>query len=130
MHQSRLGKTPVGFFYGKEKIMREKKTANERLLEKMRAEYEAFLDYLRGLPVEQLLDRAYEKVMKEDIVYAIEEEPLSEKQARALLKTSHPLEECYSQWQKSEGSYMPDLRAAIEYRAGTLENRSREREAR
>lgn len=110
--------------------MRNKKTANERLIEKMRGEYEAYLDYLRGLPPEQILEHTYEKVMKEDIVYSLEEEPLREKQARALLKTGSPLEECFRQWQKSEYSYMPDLRAAIEYRANTLDNRSRGSEAR
>lgn len=110
--------------------MRKKMTANERLIEKMRAEYEAFLDYLRGLAAEQILEHTYEKVMKEDIVYSLEEEPLREKQARALLKTEAPLEECFSQWQKSESSYMPELRAAIECRANTLENRSRGSEAR
>lgn len=110
--------------------MRSTKTANERLIDKMSAEYNGFLDYLQGLSPEQILEHSYEKVMKEDMVFSVMEEPLSEKQARALLKKAHPLEECFNEWQKSERSYMPDLRAAIEHRAVMLENRYRRREAR
>lgn len=110
--------------------MRNTKTANERLIDKMSAEYNGFLDYLRGLTPEQVIEHSYEKVMKEDLVFSIMEEPLSEKQARTLLKKQYPLEECFIEWQKSEYSYMPDLRAAIEHRIYTLENRSRGKEAR
>lgn len=106
------------------------KTANERLIDKMNAEYNGFLDYLRGLAPEQIMEHSYEKAMKEDLVFSIMEEPLSEKQARVLLKKQYPLEECFTEWQKSECSYMPALRAAIEHRACMLENRSRGREAR
>ena len=105
--------------------MRTTKTANERLIEKMNAELNGFLDYLRSLPVSEVLEHSYEKTMKEDLVFSVMDEPLSERQARALLKKEYPLEECFTQLQKSEHSYMPDLRAVIEYRASALDHRSR-----
>lgn len=101
------------------------KTANERLIEKMNAEFNGFLDYLRSLSVEEALEHSYEKTMKEDLVFSVMDEPLSERKARALLKKEHPLEECFIELQKSEYSYMPGLRAVIEYRASVLEHRSR-----
>ena len=53
------------------------KTANERLIDKMNAEYNGFLDHLRGLAPEQIMEHSYEIAMKEDLVFSIMEEPLS-----------------------------------------------------
>ena len=84
------------------------------LYERMRFEYGDFIDSLKTLPPEEIINRSYEKVFKEDIMMAVREADLSDDVIRALLRTRCPLDECYNAWLKRDDTYMSELRDTIE----------------
>lgn len=89
------------------------KTA-EKLLMKMDKEYEDFRSKLETLPAKRALEHAFEDLAKRDILFAIEEGGLDEKQAKALLKLPKPLETCYQYWLKEETDYMETLSNSLQ----------------
>ena len=90
---------------------------NDLLYEKMKREYDAFISELKFLPLEEIIEKSYEKVMKENILYACEDEELLQPQAKALYHLRNPLDDLYQEWLKTEDSMMEDLRYSIRYRA-------------
>ena len=93
---------------------------NFELYRRMLTEQESFRDELLSLPPEQILSRAYEYVVREDIVMTLEENDLSDRQARALLKSEHPLEDIFLRWENSESSHMEEIRSVIESEANSV----------
>ena len=89
------------------------KTA-EKLLRKMDREYQEFRGKLEKLPANLALEHAFEDLAKRDILFAIEEGGLDEKQAKALLKLPKPLETCYQYWLKEETDYMEVLSNSLQ----------------
>lgn len=90
-------------------------TLQEQLNEKLLAEYNEFIDSLMTLSPEEIIEKSYEKVFKEDICYAIEDSPyLSDEKAEALLKLDYPLDALYNEWLDTDLSYMEDLRIMID----------------
>ena len=89
------------------------KTA-EKLLRKMDREYEDFRGKIEKLPANLALEHAFEDLAKRDILLAIEEGGLEEKQAKALLKLPKPLETCYQYWLKEETDYMETLSNSLQ----------------
>lgn len=81
----------------------------EKLLRKMDREYQEFREKLEKLPANLALEHAFEDLAKRDILFAIEEDGLDDKQAKALLKLPKPLETCYQHWLKEETDYMEVL---------------------
>ncbi len=104
----------------------------ELLCGKMRKSYNNLIHYLKGLPPEHIIERSYEKVMKEDIILACEYGNLSNEEAKALYRLKDPLEDLYSHWLKSDANYMEMLQDTVEYRAryALREFQSRQRESR
>ena len=86
----------------------------EQLLMKMDREYHDFRNRLEKLPANLALNHAFEDLAKRDILFAIEEGALEEKQAKALLKLPKPLETCYQYWLKEETDYMEALSNSLE----------------
>ena len=105
---------------------------NSLLYEKMANEYEDFLKQTAALPPEQILEHAYEKVMKEDILSLCEECHLEPKEAKALYKCKYPLDKVYQEWQDTDVSYMDMLRDSFETCADKAykEMQSKSRESR
>ena len=64
---------------------------NRKLYEKVSAEMEAYENELLAMPPEEILEHAYAYATKQDIVLALEEYDLSEKQVRALLQCDNAL---------------------------------------
>ena len=89
------------------------KTA-EKLLRKMDREYQEFRGKLEKLPANLALEHAFEDLAKRDILFAIEEDGLDDKQAKALLKLPKPLETCYQYWLKEETDYMEVLSNSLQ----------------
>lgn len=73
---------------------------NERLLAKMENEQSEFLAALiEANPIEALsMSKRYH--VQEAIIHALRIEPISEKQALALLKCSRPLSSVYRHWER------------------------------
>ena len=88
--------------------------ATEKLLMKMDREYHDFRSKLEKLPANLALNHAFEDLAKRDILFAIAEGALEEKQARALLKLPKPLETCYQYWLKEETDYMEVLSNSLQ----------------
>ena len=67
----------------------------ELLYEKASKEQNAFIEHLKTLPPEQIIDKAYEKVRRDDILLSFEDDYLSDKQVAELIKLDYPLSACY-----------------------------------
>lgn len=98
---------------------------NNALYDKMRAEQDKFRAWLESQTVSEILHHTYEYVTKEDILMALDDNPLPTAQARALLQSSSPLEDIYKDWTKKETDYMQDILDTIAERANIFCSRSR-----
>ena len=90
---------------------------NTALYRKMFAEQEAFKAQLLSMTPQEILDRAYEYVSREDILLAMENNDLTNRQAKALLKSETPLGDVFTTWEDWETDHMEDVWAAVESRA-------------
>ena len=90
---------------------------NSKLYEKLFAEQQDFKGWLLTQSPEEILNHAYEYVMREDIVLAMEYHDLSDEQAKALLASPSPLSEIFQDFEKIEGDHMDTIRDCIESRA-------------
>ena len=86
----------------------------KRLYEKARTEQNIYIDDLLKKSPQEIVDSAYEKVVREDILVIFESEDLPDKQVKELLKLKYPLAECYDKWLKADCSHMDMLRDTIE----------------
>lgn len=93
------------------------KDVNKQLLNKMNDEQQQFRTKLMTLPPEKILEHAYEYAIRADIIFSIENNGLSGKQAKALLKSENPLADTYGRWQNVETHYMDDIRDNIVFHA-------------
>lgn len=64
---------------------------NTALYKKVFAEQEQYRKWLLSQPPNEILNHCYEYTVREDIVLALEEYDLSDKQCKALLKSPCPL---------------------------------------
>ena len=87
---------------------------NELLYEKVQAEYDAFIEELKRMTPEQVIDRAYEKVTKENMVTIIREENLTPAEAKALNREKYPLDRMYQEWLDTDVSEMQMLEDSID----------------
>ena len=90
---------------------------NTELYKKLFAEQEKFKGWLLTQPPDEILNHAYEYVMREDIVLALEYHDLSDERAKALLASPSPLDEVFHEFEKIEGDHMDTIRGCIESRA-------------
>ena len=67
---------------------------NTALYKKVFAEQEKYREWLLSQPPNEILNHCYEYTVREDIVLALEEYDLSDKQCKALLKSPVPLRMC------------------------------------
>ena len=102
------------------------------LNEKMQNEYAAFLAELKGLPTEQVVMKAYEKVYKEELLACISDCALDPIEAKALYKQKNPLDYCYQKWLKNDLSVMNMLEDTVRdaTKDAVIELRARNRESR
>lgn len=89
------------------------KQVNRLLYDKMAEEQKEFVDELKGSSSEYVIEKAYELVMREDILLSIEGEDLSISQANALLKLKFPLDAIYQEWLDNDFSHMDMVRDTI-----------------
>jgi len=93
--------------------------ANTKLYDKMKNEYDTFIKNTLTMSPEEIIERSYEKVMKEDILSCFEDEYdeaiVTEHTAKALLDSEKPLQLLYNAWLSTEDTYMETLRNCIEH---------------
>ena len=94
--------------------MEPKDTIKDLLYEKMSNEQNDFVENLKHLSPEIIIQSAYEKVMRDDILMLFDDDFLDTKQMKALLKLEYPLSACYDEWLKNDCSYMDMLRDTVD----------------
>jgi len=87
---------------------------NDLLYEKVQAEYDAFIEELKRMTPEQVIERAYEKVTKENMVMAIQDKELTYTEAKALCREKYPLDRMYREWLDTDVSGMQMLKDSID----------------
>ena len=97
-----------------------KENLRQTLWEKAAKEQSDYVEHLKTLPPEQIIDRAYEKVMRDDILMSFEDDYLSDKQVAELIKLDYPLSACYDEWMDTDVSHMEMLRDTIDSYAKRL----------
>lgn len=105
---------------------------NKLLYEKMSAEYDRFIEDLKQMPPEQIIEHSYEKVMKEDLLSCFEFTDRSQTEAKALYLLKNPFDDLYQEWLDTDASYMDMLRDSIDERikSAVKEMKDRQRESR
>lgn len=93
---------------------------NTALYQKMFAEQQTYREWLMSLPPKEILEHGYEFVIREDILLSIEENDLSDKQAKALLKSPIPLADVFKKFGKWETGHMKDIWDSVECRANEV----------
>ena len=93
---------------------------NTELYQKMYEEQERFKEELRNVSPQEVMLNAYELVIREDILLYMEEHDLSDAQAKALLKSEHPLNDIFEEWENHEGQHMHEIGETIEGHANEL----------
>lgn len=86
---------------------------NDLLFIKMQQEYILFLDDLKELPTTEILERSYEKTVKQELLYMCEETELPQEQAKALYEMKKPLDGIYQDWLKSDKHIRESLDGAF-----------------
>ena len=93
---------------------------HDDLYDKLSDEYGRFIDEIKMLKSEQVINKAYEMVIKEDILACFFESKLSEDEARALLALDFPLDELYGAWMQEDDANMDAISDCIVSHANTL----------
>lgn len=96
------------------------------LYDKVDAEQQRLRDYLMARGAGDVLCRAYEFAMREDICCVMEDIELTDAQAEALLASPSPLADLYRELNKVELGVMETIREVVENRANTEIKRQRE----
>ncbi len=86
----------------------------ELLHTRMQAEYDTLLAELKALPSEAVIERCYEKVLKEDLLLCVETGEFSKKQLEGLLSLDEPLATAYGEWLSNDCSHMELLQDTLE----------------
>ena len=105
-----------------------KETLYAQLYKKAFKEQEKFIADLKKLPPEEIIEKAYECIMREDILMIFEDDYLSPKQVKALLKLEYPLASCYSRWLDNDYSYMEMLQDTVSELGSKLAKENMEKE--
>ena len=82
---------------------------NTALYKKVFAEQEKYREWLLSQPPDEILNHCYEYTVREDIVLALEEYDLSDKQCKALLKSPSPLADVFKDFEKWETDHMDNI---------------------
>ena len=93
----------------------------------MYEEQERFKEELRNVSPQEVMLNAYELVIREDILLYMEEHDLSDVQAKALLKSDHPLSDLFNAWEDRESKHMIEIEEAVEEYADKLISEARAR---
>lgn len=85
----------------------------QRVQEKLTSEYNDFINELKSERPQVIIERAYEKVCKEEMLYTFKKLDLSANACKALLKCPKILDECYSNWLKGDGNFSELLESSV-----------------
>ena len=90
---------------------------NSALYKKLFDEQKRYREVLLSLPPEEILNHAYEYAARDDILMSLEYHDLRDIQAKALLKSEHPVKDIFDRWENRETDYMDDIWSTVETHA-------------
>lgn len=93
---------------------------NVKLYETVSEEQDNYREWLLSQPPSEIIQHCFEYSTREDIVCALEDIELSEKQCKALLKSNCPLADLYRSFINRETDHMDNIRDTIECRANDI----------
>ena len=93
---------------------------NTALYKKMFVEQEQYKEWLLTQPPDEILNHAYEYTTREDILLSLENNDLTDKQAKALMKSPTPLGDVFKKLESWETGHMEDVWNAMESRANEV----------
>ena len=103
-----------------EKIYDFKEELKKKFNEKIDKEFNDFISELRRCSSQVIIERAYEKVSKEEMIYKIKDKDYTITELKALLKKDNILEECYDEWLKADGNFNEFFDYAVEKRIAII----------
>ena len=87
---------------------------NQQLYDKVKMEYENFLECIMQGDKGKIIDSAFEISLKSDILYAMESLHLEDEQIKSLLTCENTLSALYENWNSSDYSYMEIILNSID----------------
>ena len=99
---------------------------NTALYKKMFAEQKNFRDWLLSQSPEEILNHSYEYNIREDILLSLENNDLSDTQARALVRSAKPLADLFKEYDNRVTEYMDNIWDTVESHADELLHKKRE----
>ena len=88
----------------------------EKFFDKLEREYEEFIKKLEKCEPSVIIDKAYEKVLKEEIKSILENKDFDEEELNVLLKVEGILDKCYDEWQDFDGNFDEKIEYAVDQR--------------
>ncbi len=102
------------------------------LYDKAVKEQDDYYAELKKMTPEQIVERCYETVMREDIFLTLEyecsEPKLTDEQVKVLLDMKCPVANCYDEWQKSDVTYMDRIQENIDTYSNELVKQDAEKQ--
>ena len=83
------------------------------LYDRAKAEFDARMEEIAALPPKEILDHAYEKVIKEEFLGELEQ-GLDEWETDTLLTYPQPLAALYTEWMDNDFSFWDSIRGTVE----------------
>lgn len=83
------------------------------LYKKVSKEFSDFISNMKKLPPDKIIEQAYEKVIKQDLLIVLCERKLPQEYAYLLYRQEYPLDFLYNEWLHNDLSYNDMLRDTI-----------------
>lgn len=100
-------------------------TLKDKVIIKITNQYNDFISELYKLSPEEIVNRANEKTIKEEIIYYLQAIDYSLKQYEAMLKDEDLLSELYFEWTSSNEDFYEILEVPIDKYINLLQERNR-----
>ncbi len=84
------------------------------LQERADGEQRDYVELLKKMPAEEIIERAYEKSVRDDILISLKSDVLTEAQTKALLMLPCPIASCYQAWLDCEADHMAEIHNCVE----------------
>ena len=86
----------------------------DKVMQKINNEYDNFIKDLKQCEPEVIIDKAYEHVCKQEMIYLFEDRDLSVQECKALLKCPNILNDTYDEWLGTGDNIYNVLKLAVD----------------
>ncbi len=87
---------------------------HKKLMAKIQREWKEYIAELMQLQPAEIIERAYEKTWKEEIMIILKNKEFADDEIEAMLNCENLLGELYKSWLHTDGEYLEVLNYAIE----------------